>query len=98
MNRQEQERCSSARQSLEASYKRLHDLEERGDDACSPYDLQYGYNAEFNIRLKKDHIAWDEAILAECAKIPKQGVLFPAPDAHLESAYEDMQSGMEDLT
>ena len=27
--------------------KRLTDLKEKGDDACSEYDLKMGYNADF---------------------------------------------------
>jgi hypothetical protein len=100
MGRKEQERCQHYREQLVKDRERLADLERRGDAACSDYDLHYGYDAVFNIQLKRNHIAYDLKQLEGCPEPVQQTTLFDAfsaPDSHLEAAYEDAQSGIEDI-
>ena len=72
------------------------DLEERGDAACSDYDLRMGYDAEFNKQLKRNHIIYDLKQLERCPKplmemtpaVP--GVLPAAPQPSTRKAPESM--------
>jgi hypothetical protein len=98
-----EEQCRYYREQLIKDRERLADLEERGDAACSAYDLSFGYNAEFNKQLKRNHIAYDLKQLEGCPEPVRQTTLFSAEpvqasmfDSHLEAAYEDAQSGMGD--
>ena len=45
---------------LAESRARLKELEEKGDAACSTYDLNLGYDAKFNKRLIGNHIKYYE--------------------------------------
>ena len=48
---------------LERAKKRLKDLQKRGDEACSKYDLMMGYNAHFYLNvctLPANHISFLE--------------------------------------
>lgn len=73
-----------AREELEAqlakSRARLADLEERGNDACSAYDLRMGYDAAFNKQLARNHISYFERQLAPYASEPQQADFFAALD------------------
>lgn len=63
--------------SLAESRARLADLEERGNDACSAYDLRFGYDAEFNKKLVGNHIRYYEKQLAPYRTEPQQASFFP---------------------
>jgi len=56
---------SELKDDLEMSRERLADLEARGDAACSKSDLLYGYNAEFNLRIVRNHISYYERQITE---------------------------------
>jgi len=58
--------CQDYREQLVRDQERLADLEERGDEACSAYDLRMGYDAEFTKQLKRNHIIYDLKQLERC--------------------------------
>lgn len=106
MGKREQEDCQKHRALLQRSHDRLAELEEKGIDAVSHYDITiaHGGDAAKALHMAKyltrNHIAWFADRVADCSKIPQQITLFdalaPSPDAHLGAAYEDQQSGMDD--
>lgn len=58
---------------------RIKDLEERGDEACSEYDLRYGYNADFYLnrcRMIHNQVKYLEEQLHELTKHGEQTKLF----------------------
>jgi len=59
--------------------KRLTDLKEKGDDACSKYDLKMGYNADFYLNkcpIIQNQINYLEKELTELTKNGIQTTLF----------------------
>jgi hypothetical protein len=60
--------CQYYREQLVKDRERLADLEARGNDAVSAYDLHMGYDAEFNKQLKRNHIIYDLKQLERCPK------------------------------
>lgn len=60
------------RAQLADSQSRLADLEQRGNEACSAYDLRMGYDAEFNMQLVRNHIAYYMKQLAPYDAAPQQ--------------------------
>jgi hypothetical protein len=101
--RQERE-CAHYREQLVRDQERLADLEERGDAACSDYDLRMGYNAEFNKQLKRNHIIYDLKQLERCPKplmemtpaVPEVLAVAPQPSTRKapESKNEYTQTGL----
>jgi len=84
-----------SREELEAglaeSRARLADLEARGNDACSAYDLRMGYDASFNIQLARNHIAYYTRQLAPYQTQPQQSDFFSSLNVRetLPSAEEE---------
>ena len=68
MAKRAEHECQHYRAQLVRDQERLADLEERGDAACSAYDLRMGYDAEFNKQLKRNHIIYDLTQLERCPK------------------------------
>ena len=68
MGKRQESECAHYRQQLIKDQERLADLEERGDEAVSAYDLRMGYDAEFNKQLKRNHIIYDLKQLERCPK------------------------------
>ena len=60
--------CQYYREQLVKDRERLAELEARGNDAVSAYDLHMGYDAEFNKQLKRNHIIYDLKQLERCPK------------------------------
>jgi len=58
--------------SLAQSRARLADLEQRGNDACSAYDLRMGYDATFNKKLVSNHVKYYERLLEPYRTQPQQ--------------------------
>ena len=59
--------------------KRLTNLKEKGDDACSEYDLKMGYNADFYLNkcpIIQNQINYLEKELIELTKNGIQTTLF----------------------
>lgn len=85
MGKRQESECAHYREQLKKDQERLADLEARGDEACSDYDLRMGYNAAFNKGLKRNHIIYDLQKLEKCppvlieAEIPTQ-VTTQAPE------------------
>ena len=52
------ENATHWRNQLQEDLKRLRDLKERKDAACSRWDLSMGYDWRFNARLKRNHIRY----------------------------------------
>lgn len=56
---------------IEERKARIKDLQEKGDEACSEYDLSMGYDANFYLNvctLPANHIKYYEKELAEYNK------------------------------
>ena len=68
MEKRQERECAHYREQLIKDQERLADLEERGNEACSAYDLRMGYDAEFNKQLKRNHIIYDLKQLERCPK------------------------------
>ncbi len=68
MGKRQESECAHYREQLVRDQERLADLEERGDAACSAYDLRMGYDAEFNKQLKRNHIIYDLKQLERCPR------------------------------
>lgn len=50
---------------LKEAKAKLARYEKEGDAACSQFDLDYGYNAKFNMKLLRNHIKYCEDKLNE---------------------------------
>ena len=64
---------------LNQAKKRKQDMVEKGDKACSKYDLMFGYNADFYLNkcpILDGHIKWYEKELAYLTKSGIQQNLF----------------------
>lgn len=68
MGKRQERECAHYQEQLKRDQERLADLEERGDAACSDYDLRMGYDAEFTKQLKRNHIVYDRKQLERCPK------------------------------
>ena len=68
MAKRAEHECQHYRAQLVRDQERLADLEERGNEACSAYDLRMGYDAEFTKQLKRNHIIYDLRQLERCPK------------------------------
>ncbi len=68
MGKRQEHECQHYRAQLVRDQERLADLEERGNEAVSAYDLRMGYDAEFNKQLKRNHIIYDLTQLERCPK------------------------------
>lgn len=71
--------CQYYREQLVKDRERLAELEARGNDAVSAYDLHMGYDAEFNKQLKRNHIIYNLKQLERCPK-----AMFDVPQAVTE--------------
>lgn len=106
MGRKEQDQCNYYRREKERSHNRMAELKERGVEAMSRYDVEIAHGGDAAgalhtaLWLVGNHIRYFTEKVQECDKIPQQATLFDAfsaaPDAHLEAAYEDAQSGIGD--
>jgi len=79
MGKRQESECAHYQEQLKRDQERLADLEERGDAACSAYDLRMGYDAEFNKQLKRNHIIYDLRQLERCPQ-----AMFDVPQAVTE--------------
>ena len=99
MGKREQERCQSARDLLASSKVRLADLETRGIEAMSKYDIEIAHsgNAQQTLDtalwLKRNHIAYATRELETCNEPVTQQTLF---DAHMESDYDERNGDIGD--
>ena len=90
-------RCEGYRRTLQNRQERLSDLNERGTEAITPADLlRHDGDADHAVVNNKLEVTGqiltlEDKIDRECPEI----TVFPtpAPDAHLESQYEDQVSG-----
>ena len=65
--------------SLSAALERLKDVQERGDEAISAYDLSMGYDADFylnRVPILANHVKYYERELQEASKHGVQKSLF----------------------
>ena len=90
-------RCEGYRRTLQNRQERLSDLNERGAEAITPADLlRHDGDADRAVVNNKLEVTGqilrlEDQIAHECPET----IVFPnpAPDAHLESQYEDQVSG-----
>lgn len=68
MGKRQESECTHYREQLKRDEERLADLEARGNEAVSDYDLRMGYDAEFNKQLKRNHILYDLKQLERCPR------------------------------
>lgn len=64
---------------LERAKARLKDVQERGNEAISAYDLRFGYDAEFYLvrcPLLQNHVNFYERELQEYKRLNNQLTLF----------------------
>lgn len=62
------ENATHWRNQLQEDLKRLRDLKERKDAACSRWDLSMGYNWKFSTRLKRNHVRYAIGKIRELQK------------------------------
>tara|TARA_R110002020_G_scaffold90584_7_gene220658 strand:- start:32584 stop:32820 length:237 start_codon:yes stop_codon:yes gene_type:complete len=65
--------------SISAALERLKDVQERGDEAISEWDLRNGYDADFylnRVPILANHVAYHERELQEANKNGVQKSLF----------------------
>ena len=65
LTQKEIKELNGLREDIPQREQRLADLLDRGDDACSKYDLMMGYNAKFNARLVNNQISYMRRRIAE---------------------------------
>ena len=97
MAKRAEHECQHYRAQLVRDQERLADLEERGDGACSAYDLRMGYDAEFNKQLKRNHIIYDLRQLERCPK-PLMEMRPAAPEVLSEAPQPPTRKAPESTT
>ena len=97
MGKRQERECAHYREQLIKDQERLADLEERGDAACSDYDLRMGYDAEFNKQLKRNHIIYDLKQLERCPK-PLMEMRPAAPEVLSEAPQPPTRKAPESTT